>query len=293
MSNNRSQAFNWVFTLNNPTPEDESRLTDDLPYRYLIFQYECGENLTNHIQGYFVLDAKKTLAGLKKILPRFHLEIRRGSHEQAKAYSSKDDTRIDGPYEYGSEKGIAKTRGARSDLLLVKKAIDEGANEEQIWKDHFAASVRYWKSFERYRDVMSKHREYAEGEKPKIIILWGPSGTGKSFKAKQDYPGAYWLTKPSQKTTTLWWERYASEEVVVLDEFYGWVSYDLLLRLLDYYHVTVEKKGSSAKLAAKTWVFTSNQHPDDWYKKVADTHALKRRIAEFGTITYLGETFNT
>lgn len=59
-----------------------------------------------------------------------------------------------------------------------------------------------------------------------------------------------------------------------------------------YFKTTsLEKKGSSAKLAAKTFVFTSNKHPDDWYPKVKDTSALKRRIQEFGTIEYLGENF--
>ena len=152
--------------------------------------------------------------------------------------------------------------------------------------------IRLIKAFEQYLDVKSKHREYKDGEKPKIIILWGPSGTGKSTRARRDFPNAYWLTKPSQNTSTVWWQGYSGEEVVVFDEFYGWIPYDLLLRILDFYQVTVEKKGSSAKLAAKTFIFISNKHPDEWYPKVKDTTALKRRIREFGTIEYLGENFN-
>ena len=286
------RAFNWVFTINNPSSEDEDVVLNVLPFKYLVYQYEIGESGTFHMQGYCVLHNRLRLTSLKKLLPYAHFEVRKGTHEQAKAYCTKEESREDGPYEYGSEEGIAKKKGQRSDLLEIKKKIDTGATPEVIWDEHFSSSVRYYKSFEAYRDVKSKHREYKDGEKPKVIILWGPSGTGKSTRARRDFPGAYWLTKPSSNTSTVWWQGYSGEEVVVFDEFYGWLPYDLLLRILDFYQVTVEKKGSSAKLAAKTFVFTSNKHPDDWYPKVKDTSALKRRIKEFGTIEYLGENFN-
>ena len=185
--NNRQQATNWVFTINNPSEEDEVALTDTLPYRYLVYQYEMGDGETMHIQGYVVLSRQLRLSALKKLIPRAHWEVRKGTHEQAKAYSTKSDTRQDGPYEYGSEEGIAKKKGQRSDLLEIKKKIDSGASSAQIWDDHFSSSVRYHKSFDAYRDIKSKHREYKDGEKPKVIILWGPSGTGKSTRARRDF----------------------------------------------------------------------------------------------------------
>lgn len=43
---------------------------------------------------------------------------------------------------------------------------------------------------------------------------------------------------------------------------------------------------------AKHWLFTINKPWEEWYSKVSDTTALKRRIDEFGTVEYLGETFN-
>lgn len=284
----RPESANWCFTINNPSVEDEEALTNVLPYKYLIFQYEMGDQeLTMHIQGYFVLIRKMRLTALKKLLPKAHLEIRKGSHEQARDYCLKSRTKQDGPYEFGSEEGIARKKGQRSDLIEIKQKIDQGASSEVIWDEHFATSVRYHKSFESYRDLKSKHRVFKDGEKPKIVIYWGESGSGKTSRVEREYPGAYWLTKPSQSTTTVWWERYSGEEVVVFDEFYSWIPYDLMLRILDYYPVTVEKKGSSAKLAAKTFVFTSNSHPDTWYSKVKDRHALDRRIREFGTIEHV------
>lgn len=287
-----SNAKHWLFTINNPTP-DHDYLIRDLPSLYCIYSYEMASSGTVHIQGYVSFPRCKKISVLTKLLPGAHLEVRRGTHSQAKAYCSKveDPTFLDGPYEMGDDSSIADRPRQRTDLEAVKKDMDSGATLTQIWDNHFGAATRYHRAFETYMDLRSKHREFKAGEKPRVHIIWGPSGTGKSTRARTLYPGAYWLTKPSQKTTTVWWQNYSGEEVVVLDEYYGWLSYDLLLRLLDWYPVTVEKKGGSSKLAAKTFVFTSNKPWQEWYK-ISDTSALKRRIEEFGTVEYLGETFN-
>lgn len=283
-----SQAKHWMFTINNPTVEAD-HLILNLPCKYCIYSYEQAASGTVHIQGYVSFSVAKKLPYLTKALPGAHFELRRGTHSQAKAYCSKvdDDTFLDGPYVIGDDSDIVDKSGSRTDLSAVKRDMDAGATMTDIWDNHFEASTRYHRAFETYMDLKTKHRVFAKGEKPKVRILVGPTGSGKSSRCREEYPGAYWLTKPSTAQSTLWWQNYSGEEVVVFDEFYGWIAYDLLLRILDYYPVIVEKKGGSAKLAAKTFIFTSNKHPDEWYSKVKDTSALKRRISEFGTIEFI------
>ena len=84
---------NWIFTINNP----ESNEIDFAAARYAVWQREKGENGTEHLQGYVVFSNSVSRAYVSAIMPRAYLEIRRGSHEQAKAYCTKSDTRIDGP----------------------------------------------------------------------------------------------------------------------------------------------------------------------------------------------------
>ncbi len=72
----------------------------------------------------------------------------------------------------------------------------------------------------------------------------------------------------------------------------GIPPYDKLLRLCDWYPEKVRMLYGSAKLQAKTFVFTSNQDPAQWYSKIKDRTAWNRRLAEFGTIEYMGELFN-
>lgn len=75
-----------------------------------------------------------------------------------------------------------------------------------------------------------------------------------------NYPKAYW------KQRSNWWDGYAGHEAVILDEFYGWLPFDLLLRLCDRYPLMVETKGGQTQFAAKTICITTNMLPCNWYK---------------------------
>ena len=53
-----------------------------------------------------------------------------------------------------------------------------------------------------------------------VTVIWGETGVGKSRWASETYPDAYWKP-PNSK----WWDNYAQEEVIIMDEFYGWLPY--------------------------------------------------------------------
>lgn len=120
---------------------------------------------------------------------------------------------------------------------------------------------------------------------PEIKIYWGDSGTGKTKKAVEEYPDAYILTKPNGNGV-IWFDGYEGQETIILDEFYGWVQYDLLLRLLDRYPLKLQIKGGMVECSATRFVFTSNKRWEDWYPNIDDKSALQRRIREFGHVTH-------
>lgn len=75
---------------------------------YLVYQREvCPNTGKKHIQGYVVLEKKKTLAGVKKWLndASAHCEQTLGSDAQAADYCTKDESRDTeegmGPFEFG------------------------------------------------------------------------------------------------------------------------------------------------------------------------------------------------
>lgn len=271
----------WCFTLNNPTI-DSATLFGHLQYaRYAVYQHERGEQDTLHAQGYVEFTRPVRLAALKKMLATAHWEPRMGTREQARAYCMKEDTRVDGPWEHGlfSSGGA----GTRTDLQDLKRKIDEGASIEEIADEHFKEFLRHERGIRAYKLLKNPKRDW----KTKVIVLVGMPNSGKSHWARTNYPDAYW------KQNSKWWCGYDNHETVIMDDFYGWLPWSVLLNIMDCYPVQVETKGGNCNFVAKTLIITSNADPNTWYD-YKNSHmnwaALERRIDQFYGCKYLDDT---
>ena len=89
--------------------------------------------------------------------------------------------------------------------------------------DDFDLWCSHRKDFEAYAFMKSVQRDW----EMEIIVITGPTGTGKSRYAKDKYPGAYW--KPNSK----WWDGFYGQETIIMDEFYGWLPWSFFLAQLD------------------------------------------------------------
>ncbi len=67
----------------------------------MVWQKEKGENGTVHLQGYVAFSVRKSLATMKNVNGSAHWEVRRGTHDEAKAYCMKPESREAGPWEEG------------------------------------------------------------------------------------------------------------------------------------------------------------------------------------------------
>lgn len=108
------------------------------------------------------------------------------------------------------------------------------------------------------------------------MVLWGPTGTGKSRTAwKLAGMGAY-----PKDPRTKFWDGYRDQTNVVIDEFRGAIDLSHILRWTDRYPVIVEVKGSSTVLTATTLIVTSNLNPNLWYPNLDNESfmALLRRL---------------
>lgn len=268
----------WCFTLNNPD-EDEVLIPqswDPSDYRYLVYQLEEGENKTKHLQGYVSLNKPMRFGTFKKWFPgeKAHIEAAKGSAKQNQKYCTKEEGRIAGPWEFGK----IPEPGKRSDLLATKELLDAGGTMQELSQEFYAQFVRYHRSFKEYKLINTEGRNEAK----EIYVLWGSTGTGKSRFCWDNYPGAYWKTKNSGKQQ--FWDGYTGQEVIIVDEFYGWLSFDFMLRFTDRYPVNLDIKHGTIPCTAKTIVFTSNKHPEEWYPNSKygwdDSNPLRRRITE-------------
>ncbi|ANC97701.1 replication-associated protein [Avian-like circovirus] len=257
-------AKRWCFTLNNPTDEEVQKIKDMNPseYHYAIVGKERGEQGTPHLQGFLHLKCKKRLNQLKEFLARAHWEKARGSDEDNEAYCSKEGEVI-------LTLGMP-AKGNRSDLSGAVAAVKAGRAMSEIAREFSEVYVKYGRGL---RDLALLIGQKPRDFKTDVILITGPSGVGKSRWAFE-YPGSKFYKMKGE-----WWDGYANEDVVVIDDFYGWLPFCELLRLTDRYPHKVPVKGSYVEFNSKTIIITSNTHPETWYnEEKCYLQALFRRI---------------
>lgn len=221
------------------------------------------------------------LSGLKKLMPTAHFERMQGSVDENEHYCSKPHDgctckhckdcpdRLEGPW-YRGEKPKPGTRTDWKDFRSDCKELTHDELAEKYTRIFVTCNRGFTAAYTKWTGK--------ERGMPVVIILYGPSGTGKSLLASQMFPEAY--RKPKNK----WWDHYTGQDVVIFDDFYSWISYDDMLRMLDWYALMVETKGGTVHLTTQVFVFTSNKSPEDWYSNVPDRSALTRRLKEYGTV---------
>lgn len=263
--------YHWVFTLNNPEEQinwDQANTKNLI--KYVIWQKEIGESGTPHYQGYIELSRQARLSQMKKMLPGAHWETRRGTREQARDYCTKSETKVEGPWEYGIWK--ESLQGKRTDLDNTILMANNKEPREVIIKANPHVYIKYSKGVEAYIQVARDKGNRTE--KTRVELYIGIPGTGKSYNAAFE-KDAYW------KSPDKWWDGYTQQDVVVMDDFSGWLQWTQLLHIMDAYPCDVETKGGKIKFNSKKIIITTNYHPKEWYsdeKRPRPLEAVLRRL---------------
>ncbi|AXR86430.1 replicase [Bamboo rat circovirus] len=259
----------WCFTINNYTAAEEEAVKSLAPEaKYLICGREKGENGTPHLQGFVNLKKTSRMAGLKqKLGGRGHFEPARGDDCSNKDYCSKGGDIL-------IESGEPQSKGKRNDLHSAIDCLREGKSLKRVAAEHPEAFVKYHRGLSQ---LLLMHPDMATPRnfKTEVFVYCGSPGCGKSRLVMERAPEAYW--KPRGK----WWDGYDGHADVVLDDFYGWLPFDEMLRICDRYPLRVETKGGTVNFIAKRLFITSNQLPHEWYREdIGNKDALYRRITE-------------
>lgn len=161
--------------------------------------------------------------------------------------------------------------------------ISTGSQMKDIAEAHPLEFIKYFRGFQELQRVLRAGAPRDPSVPPVVRWLFGPTGTGKSRRAFEEYPQAY------VKMNNKWWDGYHGDQVVIMDDYRpGMCSFAQLLQILDRYPMKVELKGSSQELCATTFVITCCARPEViWHGKTEENvHQLLRRITEiveFGT----------
>lgn len=268
----RSAAKHWVFTVNNYTDACEAALRsafDAGGISYFVYGRERGENDTPHLQGFVSFSSKKKFTVAKAAVgSRAHLEIARGTPEQAACYCKKDGDFV----EFGE---CPTGRGHRTDLDVIGGLLADGASIDEIRSQYPGTYLKHRRSI---RDEI-RERVLPRNFKPTVKILWGPTGTGKT-RSIYDFHSHETVYKHDGGD---WFDGYHGQEVVLFDDFSGSdFKLTYLLKLCDRYPMRVPVKGDFVHFRPKVIYFTSNVDPDEWYKNAIPEHraAFFRRVSE-------------
>lgn len=269
----------WLVTIYPDYPEVDCQWSEfpDERIRYMRWQVEeCPSSHRRHIQLYIELKSPQRMSFLRKALgfPNLHAEGARGSREECDNYCSKDESRVHGPYTLGVfENG---GQGHRTDLQRVATRIIEGGSVPEVAMEF---PVQYIK-FNRGIRSLAAIRDQESSKKFRSVecfVHYGVAGSGKTRFAWETYSatGLFILDQPSNGT--LWFDGYEGEDVILIDDFYGWIKWGMLLRLLDGYPVRLPIKGSHSWASWTKVIITSNDPPNTWYDRGL-APALARRI---------------
>jgi hypothetical protein len=299
------------FTLHDYTIFDCAKLENlfhNGTVKYIVYGREvCPTTAKPHLQGFanFVKPTKFNTIKLA-LGSTAHVEAARGDDASNRSYCIKDGASV--------ELGTPSTQGKRNDLELAAKQLAEHGSLKRVAEEHPASFIRYHRGFRAYLTLVrpvvdrcektalrvyvgypgvGKSRAAAEGAREFCKELYnhdqlgggggpdaGGSGerSGSEEAAQSDSFGSLVYYKPRGE----WWDGYQQQPVVIIDDFYGWMKYDELLKISDRYPYRVPVKGAFETFNSKLIYITSNALIVDWYKfPNFDPTALYRRCTEY------------
>ena len=264
------QAKHWVFTVNNPMEGDvPDEYGDESVFEYIVIGKEKGKDGTPHLQGYCVVRKQKRLTGMKKLFPRAHLEIARGTPKEASDYCKKDGLYV----EYGNLPETAAEKSSERMTEIWESAWD-------LAKQGKIDEIPAWMRISYYGALKRIQKDYPQPvqDLDDVCGIWihGKSGSGKSHTARAKYSPFY--DKPLNK----WWDGYQNEPNVILDDLNEkqavWIG-PLLKRWADRYSFPAEQKNTTIQIRPKRIIVTS-QHMIHELFQGKEAVAIHRRFEQ-------------
>lgn len=256
------KSRNWLCTLNNPDMSLE-KIHELSGAVYTCGQLEKGQEGTVHLQFFQNYKGGVMLTSFKKINPAIHVEVvkvNNGAHD----YCMKEDTRVEGPWEYGTK---PVQRNNKTDWDQVKKNAQTGKLDD-------IPSDIYVRFYHNLKKIEKDHLVTNDSEELRGVWIYGPSGVGKSWSARQKYPNSY------PKLCNKWWDGYQGQENVIMDDIgpeHKCLGQQLKI-WADRYGCVLESKGGALSSNYKKFIVTSQYSIEEVFDDDKTIEAIKRRF---------------
>lgn len=210
MSAQRSRG--WCFTINNYDDEDIENLMSFIDNnercQYICAGLEIGEQGTHHVQGFVYFPNKISFGGLRKLLvPGTHLEVQKGSNDQAINYCKKENDWF--------EDGTKPEMGKRTDLEEIVDNIKKNVPMKEIATNYPSQYLRYSGSLEKMANLVGQK------EQPCNVYLYRGQNSG-------DY-GILNFKDPLFVYEERDWYKYDNNDCVICEYQFGVKETDLKL----------------------------------------------------------------
>lgn len=244
---------------------------------WLAQKEKCPTTGRLHMQGYLRLSKPWRRKRIQTLLQdsTAHLETIGGTHEDNVLYCTKAETRVEGggPWQIGNHTNNA---GKRSDLTDLVDSLTNNTRVEDIVDTHPVAFIKFSKGIKE----LLFHRSLKKAKTFRHVlttIRWGTTGSGKTRTAIATTPDFF---KLDTGDGNCWFDGYTGEDHLIIDDFYGWIKFGMLLNLLDGHPMRLPIKGSHVWANWTKVTITSNKEPSRWYKDLTTEQeaAFWRRI---------------
>lgn len=234
---------------------------------------KCPTTGKRHNQGYIQLYNQSRWTAIQKLFnSKCHFEVMKGSILQNEEYCKKEGN--------FTKLGHFCWRGHQTVWHQVKDDIKNGMKEAQVFDHYPEYYFKYNRAISsaiklcRQRcDPYEYEDKYREVE---TIALIGKAGSGKTSYVYNKHGLKNVFTIDSKMAKTDFWGTYCGQDVLLIDDFNGFIKYQYMLRILDRYPLELNIKNSHFFAAWTKVYITSNVNPGMWYRSIGDN--FKRRV---------------
>lgn len=234
----------------------------DKPIKYLTHGSEiCPTTGTPHLQMFFIFKNDECVSSIVKKMTKwldcpscFNWKKADSNVEECIKYCSKDGVEVS---SYGDR---PKGSGARSDLDAVVDIINSGGSLSDVVTSCPQQFILYSGGIQKLLMFSVKPRSF----KTEVYWVYGTTGTGKSrWVFDQMDPESSYFKSAANK----WWDGYSGQKDVMIDDFRPSkeMPFDMILRLLDRYPLTVEAKGATMHFTSQRIFITAPSTPRDLF----------------------------
>jgi len=248
-----------------------------------------GDSGTYHTHVYMAFQNAKEFISIQRRFYGAHIEAARGSHKENRDYirkegkwqeDTKHETNLPNTFEESGElPDEPEHRTKQSEAVLAM--VESGSSNAEILRA-YPSSMNHLPRIEQARQAFLEERYKKEFRTLHVSYIYGKSGVGKtrSVMEQYGYENVFRVTNYEHP-----FDGYASEDVLLLDEFRSSLPFSLLLNVLDGYPLMLPCRYAN-RVACYTKVYIvsnislAQQYPNVQINEPDGYEAFLRRIHE-------------